>query len=390
MTPAALSVAYVPLVDAAPVIVAAEMGFAEEEGLDLTLVRAPSWSAVRDWLAFGTVEAAHLLSPVPVAKALGLGGVPAQFAALQVLSVGGCTVGVSRALAARLAGSAPAFDDAAATGRALVAVADGRLRIGVPFPFSMHAELLFYWLSASGLPAPEGIEIRAVPPPHMAAAMAAGEIDAFCVGEPWGSRAVEDGTAELILSTTAIWSAAPEKVLAVRTDWAEAEPDLTGRLMRAVWKAARWLDGGGAVTTAAEILSRDDHLALPAEVIDRALSGHLVVSPGGETRTVPDFLTFWDGARSFPWRSQAAWIGDRMAARLGLDRAESRRAAQAVYRTDLYRRHLAPLGAPMPGASSKVEGRIAPGTPVASDQGRLFLAANRFFDDRIFDPDHGT
>ena len=392
MTRAPLSIAYVPLVDAAPVIVAAEMGFAEEEGLDLSLVRAPSWSAVRDWLAFGAVDAAHLLSPIPVAMALGLGGVPAAFSALLVLSVGGCAVGVSRALADRIedAGPVPRFDDAAASGRALAAAARGRLRIGVPFPFSMHAELLFYWLSASGLPAPEGIDIRSVPPPHMADAIASGDIDAFCVGEPWGSRAVETGTARLIAPTTAIWTAAPEKVLAVRTDWAEAEPELTGRLMRAVWKAQRWLDTGGAATTAAEILSRDAYLALPAEMIDRALTGHLVVTPDGDTRSVPAFLRFWDGAVPFPWKSQAAWIGTRMAARLGLDRAEAVAAAEAVFRTDLYRRHLAQAGAPMPGASSKVEGGIAGRTAVASATGRLLLAENRFFDDRIFDPTAGN
>ncbi len=389
MTP--LSVAFIPLVDAAPLIVARELGFAREEGLDLELVRAPSWSSLRDMLAFGRVEAAHMLAPVPVAMALGIGGMTSPISALMVLSVNGSVIGVSQALAQRLRrdGHDFGFADAAAAGAALVAAVEGRLRIGVPFPFSMHAELLFYWLSASGLPAPQGVEIRAVPPPLMADALAAGEIDAFCVGEPWGSISVETGVGALLLPSSAIWSAAPEKVLAVRTGWAAEEPELTGRLMRAVWKATRWLGQGGAKTTAAELLSRPDHLNLSPEIVDRALTGSIVVLPTGETRVARNFVEFFEGAASFPWKSQAAWIAQQMAARLGLDREASVREARGVFRTDLYRKHLRDTGAILPGASSKVEGGLARGTAAASETGRLILLENHFFDGQVFDPGDG-
>ncbi len=385
-----LSVAFMPLVDAAPLIVAQERGFAREEGLALDLVRAPSWSSVRDMLAFGRVDAAHMLAPVPVAMALGIGGVASPISALMVLSVNGNVVGVSRDLAGRLKdnGHDFGFTDANDAGRALIEAANGPLRIGVPFPFSMHAELLYYWLSASGLPAPQSVEIRTIPPPLMADAMAADEIDAFCVGEPWGSKTVERGVGALILPGQAIWSFAPEKVLAVRTAWANEEPELTGRLMRAVWKANRWLGQGGRRTTAAEMLGRPEFLDLAPEIIDRALTGHLTVLPSGETRAAPRFVEFFDGAATFPWRSQAAWIAAQMAARLGLERSVSLDQARAVFRTDLYRKHLRDAGATLPGASEKLEGGIAEGTAAASETGRLILAENRFFDDRIFDP-HG-
>ncbi|MEM7487506.1 MAG: ABC transporter substrate-binding protein [Pseudomonadota bacterium] len=387
MSAARLAVAYVPLADAAPLIAAEEMGFAREEGLALDLVRAPSWSSLRDMLAFGSVEAAHLLSPVPVAMALGLGGVASPISALMVLSLNGTLIGISGDLADRMrdAGHAFGFDDAADAGRALVAAADDRLRIGVPFPFSMHAELLWYWLSASGLPAPQGVEIRTVPPPLMAEAIAAGEIDAFCVGEPWGSSAVENGVATLLLPGRAIWSAAPEKVLAVRTDWAGAQPDMTRRLMRAVWKACRWLDAGGVETTAAEMLGRERYLGLPAELLDRAFAGRFVISPQGEQRHCPGFVAFEKGAATYPWRSQAAWIARQMAGRLGLDVGASTKAARAVFRTDLYRAHLLEAGAILPGASDKVEGATEADTAVPSETGRLILSENRFFDGGIFD-----
>lgn len=389
---ARLSVGYLPLVDAAPLIVASEMGFDHEEGLQLDLVRAPSWSTLRDMLAFARVDAAHMLSPVPVAMAIGIGGVASPISALMVLSANGNVIGVSNRLADRLraVGHDFGFTDAGQAGAALVAAAEAPLRIGVPFPFSMHAELLFYWLSASGLPAPQGVEIRTVPPPLMAEAIEAGEIDAFCVGEPWGSKTVERGIGALLLPGRAIWSFAPEKVLAVRTAWAEEAPDLVRRLMRAVWRASRWLGGDGRMTTAAELLARPNYLDISPEIIDRAIGGNLVIQATGETRHCPRFVEFFHGAATFPWKSQAAWIAERIAMRLGLDRGMAMDQARGVFRTDLYRRHLGQAGAVLPSASSKLEGANAEVTGVASVGGRLILAENQFFDGQIFDPDRSN
>ncbi|WP_417523223.1 CmpA/NrtA family ABC transporter substrate-binding protein [Marinovum sp.] len=384
-----LTVGFIPLVDAAPLIIAQEMGFAAEEGISLQLRRAPSWSALRDLLSFGMVDAAHMLSPVPVATALGLGGAGAPLSAVSVLSVNGNVIGVSRALADRLrdAGHDFGFTNARAAGLALIAAAGDGLRIGVPFPFSMHAELVYYWLSALGLPAPQSVFVRTVPPPLMGDAIRAGEIDAFCVGEPWGSQAVEDGMGALLLPGSAIWGFAPEKVLAMRTDWAEAEEMLRGRLIRAVWRAGRWLGDPASRSLTAEILARPDYLDLPAYILDRALSGRLVVSPRGEERDVPDFLAFHRSAASFPWRSQAEWIGLQLAARTGLDRSTAKSAAAGVFRTDLHRQALAGLSASLPTASSRIEGGVTEPTAAPAETGRLILGPDRFFDGRIFDPD---
>ncbi|WP_417718611.1 ABC transporter substrate-binding protein [Salipiger sp.] len=389
MIAATLSVGFLPLVDAAPLIVAHEMGFAAEEGIALDLRRAPSWSSVRDMLSFGQVEAAHMLAPVPVATALGLGGNGTPLSAVSVLSVNGDIIGVSNDLAAKLraGGHDFAFRDARAAGAALIAHATQPLRLGVPFPFSMHAELLYYWLTALGLPAPQSVDIRTVPPSLMAAALEAGEIDAFCVGEPWGSMAVENGVGTLLLPGNAIWSFAPEKVLAVRSDWAAAEGQLLGRLIRAVWRAGRWLAEPGSPTLAAELLSRPQYLDLPSEILDRALTGRIVISPQGEERHVPRFVEFHRGAASFPWRSQAEWIGLQLAKRMGLDQTTAAQAARAVFRSDLYRQALAPTQAELPGASSKLEGALIHETAVSSVAGRLFLGPDAFFDGKVFEPD---
>ena len=173
-----IPVAFMPLVDAAPVIVAQEMGFAETEGIALDLIAAPSWSSVRDMLAFGRVDAAHLLSPVPVAMAMGLGGVSTPISAVSVLSANGNVLGVGRALEDRMRAQGYGFDfaDPEAAAEALAAVQDRPITFGVPFPFSMHVELLRYWCAGTAL-AKTGIEIRTVPPPLMANALAAGDLE---------------------------------------------------------------------------------------------------------------------------------------------------------------------------------------------------------------------
>ncbi len=382
-----LPVAYMPLVDAAPLVVAQEMGFAEAEGLALDLVPAPSWSSVRDMLAFGRVDAAHMLSPVPIAMALGLGGVATPVSAVSVLSVNGNVIGVGRALEQRLRAAQYAFDfaNAAGAGAALASVIEDGITVGVPFPFSMHAELLHYWIAATPLVGTR-IEVRTVPPPLMAQALAEGDIDAFCVGEPWGSVAVDQGNGALLLPGNAIWEFSPEKVLAVRSDWAGTEPHLLHRLMRAVWRAGRWLDQPENTMTAATLLARREYLDISSELVDRALSGQMTISSMGEQRRVPGFVAFHAGAANFPWRSHAKWIGMQIAARTGMDRITAMDAAAQVFRTDLYRAGLASVGADLPGASEKLEGALAHPTAVASASGRMILSPDRFFDGRVFDP----
>ena len=382
-----LPIAYMPLVDAAPLIVAQEMGFAESQGIALDLIAAPSWSSVRDMLAFGRVDAAHMLSPVPVAMALGLGGVSTPVSAVMVTSVNGDVIGVGRALEERLRSRGHDFDfrDARAAARALARAAEGPLVFGVPFPFSMHVELLHYWFEGTELGQAE-VSIRTVPPPLMAEALAAGDIDAFCVGEPWGSVAVDQGAGALLLPGKAIWSFAPEKVLAVRTDWAETEPHLLRRLMHAVGRAGHWLSRPDARTAAAEILSRRSYLDVSPELIDRAPNGRFTVTRQAEQRDVPGFVEFHDGAATFPWRSQAKWIARRLSLRHGLPAADAMTRGAAAFRSDLFRTHM-PADTDMPGASEKLEGAIRHETAVASRRGQLSLPGDAFFDGRIFDPD---
>lgn len=386
MTQDVLRLGYVPLIDAAPLIIAHEIGFGAEEGLVLDLHRLQSWAQTRDFLGAGVIDAAHMLVPVPIAQALGLGPALPPFDVLMVLSQGGQAVAVSAALAEAMRATGFAFDfaDPVAAGAALLAASGGRLRVGVPFPFSTHAELVWHWLGVSGFA--DGVDVSTVPPPMMVRALAAGEVDAFCVGEPWASLAVETGVGVLLLPGRAIWNAPPEKALVMRRDMAAARPEVTGRLMRALWRSGRWLDRAENRGTAAEILSRNGYLDLPPELSERGLTGRLLVSPDGGFRLVRDFIGFHDGAATFPWKSQAALFAQRIAVRHGLDPGPAMTAAMATFRTDLYRQHLRGAGADLPGASAKVEGAMKHPQAVASELGQMILRPDAFFDGRIFEP----
>ncbi|WP_134679065.1 CmpA/NrtA family ABC transporter substrate-binding protein [Paracoccus ravus] len=382
---------YVPLIDAAPLVIAREMGFAAEEGLEFDLLRLTAWAQSRDMLGAGVIDAAHMLVPMPIGQALGLGPRLPEFDLLMFLSHGGEAIAVSNEIAARLRAEGHEFDfsDARAAGEALGKVVPDRLRVGVPFAFSTHLELVGHWLETCGF-ASERLDLVTVPPPQMADAMAAGELDAFCVGEPWASFAVERGIATLILPGTAIWAAPPEKGLVLRRDMAEARPDETGALMRALWRAGRWLDEPGHRSTAAEILSRGEYLDLPSELAERGLSGKMMVTPSGDLREAPDFIAFNAGGASFPWKSLAALIAAKIASRRGLPLGPAMERAMGHFRTDLYRQHLRPAGAPLPGASMRLEGSLAQDRTVPAEKGQMVLRADAFFDGFTFEPPEAT
>ncbi|MBW4960693.1 CmpA/NrtA family ABC transporter substrate-binding protein [Sulfitobacter sp. CW3] len=387
MTKRHVECGYLPLVDSAPLIIAKELQFAAEEGLDLSLVRQPSWSALRDMLALGHLDFAHMLSPMPVAMSLGLGGMPAQIDALMVLSVNGTVIGVSADLNAKMqaTGWRNTFDNPRKTATALFASRSKPLRVGVPFPFSMHRLLLDYWLTRDPGFQSDHVEIITVPPPQMAAAVQAGTLDIFCVGEPWGSVAVQQSEAVLILPGNAIWQFAPEKVLGARHDWVDENPDICRAMIRAVYKATTWLEQPQNAPLAIEILTRSQHLGLPDHAIDPALTGDMTLKLGDAPKQIERFVRFHGGAANFPWRSQASWIAQYLASLHNLDPKDADTVARRCFRSDLYRSAIAALGADLPGASEKVEGALAQPTAVASTRGEMILGPDTFFDGAVFD-----
>ena len=389
-------IGFIPLVDAAVLVAARELDFAAAEGVELELCRETSWSNIRDKVAFGLFEGAHMLAPMPIAMRLGLGSVAHEAMTPFVLGVNGNAISVSRELAAAMEGSAvtevaPALlhdlNRLAAGVRRLHRRRAAPLTFGVPFPFSCHAYELRHCLAHAGLVTGREVEVVVVPPPLMVDALRAGKLDGFCVGEPWNSVAVDAKLAEIVLPGARVWQFAPEKVLGLRQEWAESKRETLFALLRALHRAAVWADQPENHVTLSEILAREAYLDLPAEVIERSLNGRLTLSPGGRQGLFEDFLVLQRKAATFPWRSFALWIYTQMV-RAGqvAHTAERLDAVRQAFRPDLYREALGPAGVDLSGASEKVEGALAQETPVASSGGKLFLGPDRFFDESVFDP----
>ena len=392
-----VTLGFMPLVDSAPLIVAQALGFAADEGLQLTLVREISWANIRDRVVVGRFDAAQMLAPMPIASSLGVGPIPTPMAAPLSLGLGGNAVTLSRDLFAAMEAEGASLDDAPRPmGEALARVVARRgaageapLSFAVVHPFSGHNYDLRYWLAAVGIAPERDVRILTLPPSLMSDAIAERQIDGFCAGEPWNSLAVESGAGVIVATKSALWRQGPDKVIGMRADWAERRPKALRALIRALYRAGRWASEPQHRDELAALLAQPAHLDAPAELLRRALEGRLVRRRGEPAKPVSDFLVFNDHAANFPWRSHALWFATQMA-RWGQIAGSPQDFATAagVYRPDLYRAALADLGVDLPRASAKIEGALQQPTPVASRNGAMALGPDGFFDGRLFDPDH--
>jgi NitT/TauT family transport system ATP-binding protein len=386
---------FIPLLDSSPLIVAGRMGFAEAEGLRLMLVRETSWATLRDRMAVRHLDVAHMLAPMPIADNLGLNPLPGKLIAPMALGFGGNTITVSLPLWEELADQgASAEFEAASIARAFATVVarrkakgQSRVTLGIVHSHSAHHYQLAYWLRSAGILPGRDVDFVVVPPSLSSAALASAQVDGFCAGEPWGSAAVAEGVGCTILTNAHIWRRSPEKVLSVRQGWAEENPERLMRLLRAVYRAARWCDEPDNRPKLASLLSGEDIIGLPEHIIRPGLERRLR-TPSGNTRDVPGLLTFAEHAATFPWISHALWMLSQMVRWRQVQLTpEAVAIARRTYRPDLYRAALASLAVVLPSANSKVEGALAQETPAASPDGKLTLGSDAFFDGRVFDPD---
>jgi two-component system, oxyanion-binding sensor len=395
MTYHQITAGFMPLLDSALLVTAKEKGFAEREGVDLALMRETSWANIRDRLAVGHFQVAHMLAPMPIACNLGLTPLAAPTIAPFALGLGGNAVTVSNALWAEMQahGACPDLDPTRA-GAALKAAAAEHARAGGPqlrfavvHPHSGHNYELRYWLAASGIDPDRDMEIVIVPPPLMADALGAGNIDGYCVGEPWSTAAVMTGGGHIATVKAAIWKGSPEKVLGAQAQWAERHPEALMALLRALYRSAVWCADPANRDTLAGILSRPTYVDRPAEWMLPALSGKIGVGDG-EIVQVEEFFVPLAKAATFPWKSHALWLYTQMV-RWGQIKHNKANAAIAreTYRPDIYRAALEPLGVALPGANAKVEGALMRATPVGSAGASLTLGPDGFFDGTLFDPD---
>lgn len=387
-----LTIGFLPLVDACLPILAREHGFAEDEGVSLTLMKDMSWATVLDRLLFGHSDAAHLVAPLAIATTLGLGRPARQLSVPFVLGLNGNAITLRSDLAARIE-TGGGLGDPAAVGAALAEIARERVQAGRPLRFgvvhrhSSHNYMLRYWMAACGIRPDRDVEITTVAPPFCADALETGEVDGICVGEPWNSVAVERGVGRIVLASAQIWRRGVEKVLTLRESVLEERRPEVEALIRALRKAgAHFVDPENWEANSA-ILARPEYLDGDATLIRRAISDRLLLAKDRELIHFPDFMFQHREAANFPWVSQAEWLYTQMVRwdALEFDPADAAKAAR-VFRPDVYRSALKGSGEPLPGASSKVEGSLKGPLAVGTQQGAITLANDRFFDGEVFDP----
>lgn len=351
-----LRIGFIPLVDAAALIVAVDKGFAADEGLDVELKREVSWSNVRDKLNIGLFDAAHLLAPVAIASSLGLGHVRVPILAPFSLGLNGNAITVSPELHAALTDAADGdLSDPMISAKALACIvaerrAQGRdpLTFGMTFPFSTHNYQLRFWMAAGGVNPDEDVRLVVLPPPYMVESLASKHVDAFCVGAPWNSVAVDLGVGHILHFVSDILTRAAEKVLAVRERWAQDNPDLLLRLVRAHGRAADFVESPDNHAEVAAILAAPSRIGVEAEVIMRTLAGRLKMSPGGEVRASGRYLLVGRANAARPDPVQAAWLYAQMVRWKQAEFSDKLLAeAQAVFRPDIYDAALG-VSAPMP------------------------------------------
>ncbi|WP_162914677.1 CmpA/NrtA family ABC transporter substrate-binding protein [Desertibaculum subflavum] len=389
-----LTLGFVPLSDCAPLVVARAHGLFARFGLDVTLSAEPSWANIRDKVAVGTLDGAHMLAALPIAATLGLGGLSRPMVTALSLNLNGNGITFSNALwQAAVATGLVDEGSPASLGAALKQVVERRRAAGEPaltfavvFPFSSHNYLLRYWLASHGIAPDRDVAFAVVPPPLMVARLEAGHIDGFCVGAPWNQRAAELGIGRVALLSNAIWSHHPEKVLGVTRDFAESCPNTHAALIAALIAACRWLDQPGNGPATAELMARKAFVDMPAEMLAPAYEGWIRPAAGEAPRPAPGLLVFHQHAANFPWLSHAEWTLAQMRrwGQIGPE-VDIRAVAATVYRPDIYRAVTTALGVACPAIDRKAEGIHGSAWPLAAAP--IPMGADRFCDGAVFDPD---
>ena len=338
-----LRIGFIPLVDATALLTAVDGGFAAAEGLDIELVREVSWSNVRDKLNIGLFDAAHLLSPVAIASSLGIGHVRVPLVVPFNLGINGNAITVSPWLFSALADATDGdVTDPKVSARALSRVVLERkarglepLNFGMTFPFSHHNYQLRYWMSVGGVDPDEDVRLVVLPPPYMVESLASKQVDAFCVGAPWNSVAVDLGVGNILHFGCEIMTRVSEKVLALSQQWAEENPDIVVRLVRALAFASKFASNSDNRAIVAHIVAQ--RLGVNPELVVRTLTGNLKTTTDGAVRKSDRYIVVSGHDANRPDANQAAWAYAQMA-RWGQAQlsAELQASAESVFRADLY------------------------------------------------------
>jgi len=304
-----LEIGFIPLTDCAPLVVAKEKGFFEKHGLEeVTLNREPSWKAIAKGIATGRLDAAQMVAGMPMSLTLGAGNnTPVPMVSALTLSRNGNAITLSKRL----------YDQGVRTladlKAALQATPDKVHTLGVVYPSSMQNLMLRYWLASGGIDPDRDVSLTVIPPPQMLSNLKAGNIDGYCVGEPWNSRAVNEGHGFVIANDLDIFPGHIEKVLGVREEWANKYPETHLALVKALLEACDYCDDLRNREEIVGLLTQDQYVGALAEDIRPGFIDPYDWGTNAEPQMIQRYNQFFVEQTNYPERVEILWVMTQMA-----------------------------------------------------------------------------
>jgi nitrate/nitrite transport system substrate-binding protein len=329
-----LTFGFIKLTDMAPLAVAYENGYFEDEGLFVTLQAQANWKVLLDGVIGGQLDGAHMLAGQPLAATIGY-GTKAHIITPFSMDLNGNAITVSNEIWDQMKPNVPLMEDGRPqhpiSASAMLPVVESYkdkgepFNMGMVFPVSTHNYEIRYWLAAGGLEpgyySPDDISgqlgadvlLSVTPPPQMPATMEAGTINGYSVGEPWNQQAVFKNIGVPVITDYDMWKNNPEKVFGITAEFAEENPNTTVALTKALIRAAIWLDKNDNANReeAVEILSRSEYVGADEEVIANSMTGFFEFEKG-DRRPAPDFNVFFRYNATYPFYSDAIWYLTQM------------------------------------------------------------------------------
>ena len=338
-----VKIGFIPLTDCASVVMASVLGLDQKYGVKIIPTKEASWAGVRDKLVNGELDFAHVLYGLIYGVHLGTAGPKKDMAVLMSLNNNGQAISLSKALADKGAVDGPSLAK-------LMAKEKREYTFAGTFPTGTHAMWMHYWLAAAGINPVSGAKLITVPPPQMVANMRVGNMDGFCVGEPWNHRAIMDGIGFTATTTQDIWKDHPEKVLGTTSEFVQKYPNTARAVTAAILEASRWIDESLAnKTRMAETIAGKAYVNTGVDAINQRILGRYQDGLG-KTWDDPNHMKFYnDGAVSFPYLSDGMWFLTQHK-RWGLLKAhpDYLGVAKAINRMDVYRQAATATKTPLP------------------------------------------
>lgn len=387
-----LRLGYVSLTDSAVLIAAKEFGFFETQGLSVELEQEPSWSNIRDKVSLGALDGAQMLATMPLATSLGIGTWKDPTITAFTMSLNGNAITISNDLYTQMQQhDAEDLRGRPVSARALKKVIEYRKQQGLPllnfahvFPVSTHNYLLRYWLAAAGIDPDRDVRLVVIPPYQMVANLETGDIDGYCVGEPWNSHAVQLGIGRNLVTGYEIWNNATEKVFAVKESWQKENPQTHRQLLTALLACSRWLESDDGRMQTARVMVEKNYIAAPLDIVQASLQGKLHCCSERNPLEMPDFHVFYRYAANMPKRAHAIWYLGQMTRWGHIQEAVNfKQVAEQVYRSDIYRQVADDMGESYPKEDYHQEGEQS----TLWQSGGQTLGANRFIDYALFEPE---